>query len=234
MTETSLALTPIQMGARVYLPTLGRFTSVDPVPGGTANNYVYVLDPINSSDYTGQFSLGGAWNWAKKHVAVVVAVVVVVVCIIVAVVQPETIPAVMSVAARAAAAISGGAQAVSRGGSAATSAGAKIAPAATNGVARVEEALPAAKISPITSVPARAQQVLSAIDKTGVSPYRSAQFMNDGRGGGQILPRAVNYTEHDIYELISPGTRGAERIVTGDDDSAWYTADHYMTFLRMR
>ena len=37
----------------MYLPTLGRFTSVDRVPGGTANNYVYTLDPINSNDYSG-------------------------------------------------------------------------------------------------------------------------------------------------------------------------------------
>ena len=54
LTETSLALTPISMGARVYLSVLGRFTQVDPIQGGTPNAYVYASDPINSSDYTGR------------------------------------------------------------------------------------------------------------------------------------------------------------------------------------
>ncbi len=43
------------MGARVYLPTLGRFLEPDPVPGGTPNGYVYVLDPVNFGDYSGAF-----------------------------------------------------------------------------------------------------------------------------------------------------------------------------------
>ncbi|HEU4966042.1 MAG TPA: RHS repeat-associated core domain-containing protein [Candidatus Saccharimonadales bacterium] len=41
------------MGTRIYLPTLGLFTSMDPVPGGNANAYVYALDPINFSDLSG-------------------------------------------------------------------------------------------------------------------------------------------------------------------------------------
>jgi len=45
------------MGARVYIPAIGRFLQVDPEQGGTPNAYVYPPDPVNDFDLTGSFGL---------------------------------------------------------------------------------------------------------------------------------------------------------------------------------
>jgi RHS repeat-associated protein len=63
-TDTATGPAIIEMGARLYLPSIGRFLRVDPVPGGSANNYDYLnSDPINGLDLNGQCWWGSCRIW---------------------------------------------------------------------------------------------------------------------------------------------------------------------------
>jgi RHS repeat-associated protein len=64
--RTELSSGVIQMGARSYIPQLGRFLTPDPVRGGSANAYDYAnQDPVNLFDLTGEYACPG--NKKKKN-----------------------------------------------------------------------------------------------------------------------------------------------------------------------
>jgi ribonuclease T1 len=94
-----------------------------------------------------------------------------------------------------------------------------------------------------SAVPATAKEILNYIDAHHRAPdgYEGGRtFHNLGEGGGHPLPttddngRPIRYQEWDIHPKRAGRNRGAERLVTGSDGSAYFTADHYRNFTRIR
>ena len=88
-----------------------------------------------------------------------------------------------------------------------------------------------------SSVPQYANDVLEHVKSHNGSPpkgYKGGKlFENDGRNGSAQLPdRYAPYREYDVHPKIAGQGRGSERIVVGIG-AAFYTPDHYMTFIRM-
>ncbi len=92
-------------------------------------------------------------------------------------------------------------------------------------------------------VPAKVGPVLSYVDEHDAAPpgyVGGRTFTNDGRSGEVVLPRVdsggdpITYREWDV-NIKRPGVnRGPERLVTGSDGGAYYSADHYRTFIAIR
>ena len=67
ITDTTGTTAITEMGARLYVPTLGRFLQTDPIEGGVDNDYTWPTDPIGSADLDGTFD----WLLALDIVATV-------------------------------------------------------------------------------------------------------------------------------------------------------------------
>jgi metalloendopeptidase OMA1, mitochondrial len=96
---------------------------------------------------------------------------------------------------------------------------------------------------PRATVPRRVLQVLEYVEKNNRAPegYEGGRtFLNLGKGGDQSLPNfdananTIKYREWDVNPHVEGKNRGAERLVTGSDGRAYYTSDHYRTFIRIR
>ena len=115
-------------------------------------------------------------------------------------------------------------------------------PSSTSTIPRATTATSAGRTDPesglrwvdLGALPSQAQDTVRLIERGGPYPYSKdgAVFGNRER----LLPdHARGYYRE--YTVPTPGasTRGARRIVTGDDDRQFfYTDDHYRTFRRVR
>ena len=89
-----------------------------------------------------------------------------------------------------------------------------------------------------SSIPDKARDVVQQVKANNGTPpkgYKGGRTYKNIplEDGAQKLPEGVNYKEYDINPYIKGQNRGAERIVIGDDDSVWYTSDHYYTFTQI-
>ncbi len=124
--------------------------------------------------------------------------------------------------------------------------GASSGTAVRVGTASVRASAPAGTLrQPAASAPLvdKARYVLAVVDATGAAPsgyVGGRQFMNDGRGGTTALPvRAASgskiiYHEYDVNPRRQGVDRGPQRLVVGNDGSAFMTGDHYVTWERLR
>lgn len=96
--------------------------------------------------------------------------------------------------------------------------------------------------TPSAQVPARVTRTLALID-AGRWPDEATPGTKGGTNFGNFegrLPatgahgQRLRFTEWDVNAKQPGRGRDAERIITADDGSAWYTLDHYRTFIKIR
>jgi guanyl-specific ribonuclease Sa len=84
-------------------------------------------------------------------------------------------------------------------------------------------------------IPQEAWTVLERVDTKG-APFQDYKGGGVYANGNGLLPQTpgVVYREWDIHMAVPGVNRGTERLVTGSDGSAYYTADHYHSFIMLR
>lgn len=182
----------VQMGARTYLPTLGRFAQVDPEEGGTPNAYVYPGDPINSSDYSGNFAfLVPLLILAIRLAPIIIRVVPIIVRVVAAVV------AVVKAAAPAINRIQGAATAA-KGASAAVNASKVVSSGARVSASGAKASSAAGRVS-------QGYQGFKSSMQTGQAAHKEFSQIVSNQGG--VANRAVFEGSKVRPDGYFPGSR---------------------------
>lgn len=88
-------------------------------------------------------------------------------------------------------------------------------------------------------IPAKVYRILNYVRSYHTAPegYEGGrEFKNREHRLQERKPggRKIRYQEWDVNPKVEGRNRGPERLVTGDDESAWYTNDHYNTFQEVK
>lgn len=97
---------------------------------------------------------------------------------------------------------------------------------------------PSKSIEKNRGIPKNVLDVLSFVRDNGCAPENfvgGRTFQNREKRLPKTAPggRKITYREWDVHPKTPGKNRGPDRLVTGDDGSAWYTDDHYKTFKKL-
>jgi guanyl-specific ribonuclease Sa len=90
-------------------------------------------------------------------------------------------------------------------------------------------------VLPIGPASEKAWTVLNRVDVKGapLPGYKGGKVFQNSQGALPQTP-GLTYREWDVNPYLKGVDRGTERLVTGSDGSAYFTSDHYNTFMLVR
>lgn len=98
---------------------------------------------------------------------------------------------------------------------------------------------PAVRNSTQEAIPAKVREVLAYVREHKRAPagyVGGRKFGNYENHLPKTTPQGqrIQYQEWDVNPKKENQNRGAERLVTGSDERAWYTRDHYNSFVEVK
>lgn len=212
--ESLISVPVVQMGARTYVPSLGRFLQADPMEGGGPNAYAYPGDPVNNSDYSGNFAFIPLIILAIRLAPIIMRVVPIIVRVVMAAVAVAKVVATIARSPAAPAAVKAASSASNATRAANTVRGAGAAGAkASSAAGRASEGYKGISIQQAPKAP-------------GV--YQFTQANGQLYTGMTTRPIVTRLQEHVASGKLAPGTQirvqemsGASRLQIRVQEQSW-------------